>query len=107
MFNIDADFIFEQMTQPRYAHLATMCKFRECERGGFIENLNHFLNSTILLTRPRSLRLRYRRHDASCARAVKPTIRHLLTCGFVLDSYRLIQSAHCSLPVVGIYEPLW
>ena len=57
IFNIDADFIFEEMTEPRHAHLAITSKFGKRERGVFIQKLNHLLNSKIFLTRPRNHRL--------------------------------------------------
>jgi hypothetical protein len=57
IFNIDADFIFEEMTEPRHAHLAITSKFGKRERGVFIQNLDHLLNSKIFLTRPRNHRL--------------------------------------------------
>lgn len=52
ILHIDADFIFEQMTQPGYTDLASIRKFWERAAWILIQNLNHFLNPKILLTRP-------------------------------------------------------
>src|SRR6266478_940070 len=58
ILHIDADFIFKQMTQSGYADLATLCKFWERAGWVLIQNLNHFLNSIILLTGPGNHNLR-------------------------------------------------
>jgi hypothetical protein len=62
-----------------------MCKFRECTGWIFVQDLNHSLNSTVLLRRCN--------HSLSLPHS-------LARCRFITTE----QSAHCSLPVVAIYK---